>query len=461
MQKLRRTRGFTLIEMLVATAIGAVGVAAAFAFARNQMQGYAQQNEVSHMQSSAQLVLESLARDIRNAGFGTSFYAGAEPSFLNGQMAVLDQNGVTSRGFPAVAIADNVNGVAPPAQGPSQGSDAVTFLRVISNSATVLDPIGCTTTIGTPINVDPGTIANLSVCQAAANPTGDFQNFGMLLVSDSARPTGEPEGMIVPVRVPPTLPNTFLIRYAAGVNLSNANVNARCPNLAPALPPNTDPVPPNGTGNGSTAVCVQPVTYWLDNQSRLRQWRFRGTVQAANAGGGDSIGTGTLCNNGACGGGWPQLPMNATGATGTVDTVLAEGVEDFQISFQVSTLLANSLGIPPATWINSTPGVPSPLTPDMMSEVRVIRISAIIRTARAFSDSAGGETRAYGAAGTPSLENHNLPTAQVINCDDPSACYDPRFIRRRITFEAELRNMRIFDVLSTNARTYTDMRSYR
>src|SRR5262245_47856224 len=120
-----KRRGFTLVELMIALAIGVVGIAAAFAFARTQIRGLANQDEVSRMQTSSQLVLEGLARDVRNAGYGTSFYAGMQAAGFGGMMAISDSGG-NNRGFPAIRIANNA--VAP--VGVMPGADAITLLRV-------------------------------------------------------------------------------------------------------------------------------------------------------------------------------------------------------------------------------------------------------------------------------------------------------------------------------------------
>jgi prepilin-type N-terminal cleavage/methylation domain-containing protein len=448
----RKRNGFTLVELIVATLVGAIGVAAAFAFARSQLQGYATQTEASHMQSSAQLVLEALARDVRNAGYGTSFWAGSPNLAFNGQMFSVDANG-RSKGFPAVGMANNITtaGVMP-------GSDAISFLRILSNSTTLTPtPMPCSLNNGTgspfQYTTDPLSWSNLT---CLSGTMVDFPVAALLLVTDSSRPTGEPEGMLVAAASnPPPAAPTFNLANRFHITPGRGGCFSCCP-PAPAQPPITATCPPQGGGLGSTVVCAQPVTYWLDDQGRLRMWRARGTGSTTDWGG-----TTNLCHNGGCGANWPSLPSNPNGPN-TTDLVLAEGVEDLQFAF----LMSNDPNLPGAAqgqWVTSPNLL---LAPEMMSEVRVVRISAIVRTARAFQDNNGaGESRGgllnLPGEGGIQMEDHVLANVQTVGCTTPGTCYDPRYMRRRLTFEAELRNMRIFDALSTNQRGYQQVYSYR
>src|SRR5687767_5874841 len=123
----RRRSGFTLIEVMVTAGVSLIAIAAAFALARFQIRAYSTQSDVSRMQTSARIVFDSVARDLRNAGFGTTFYAGAPAAAFNGLVHVPGGAGTpTSRGIPAVRTVNNATGPAGAAGlGPMLGSDAI------------------------------------------------------------------------------------------------------------------------------------------------------------------------------------------------------------------------------------------------------------------------------------------------------------------------------------------------
>ena len=115
--------GFTLIEILVAAAIGAIAIGGAFAFAKYQITSYRTQGEIANMNSGANIVFEAMIRDIRSAAFGSSFYAGATPQAFNGRLVLLD--GAVARGVPGLMAMNRVTTGAA-----MVGSDAITVLRV-------------------------------------------------------------------------------------------------------------------------------------------------------------------------------------------------------------------------------------------------------------------------------------------------------------------------------------------
>lgn len=401
-------RGFTLIEMMVALAVGLVGIAAAFAFARTQIRGYANQDEVARMQASAQLVLEGLARDIRNAGYGTSYYAGMPSTGMGGDVFIVD-GAANSRGFPAMRIANNV---AAPAQ-VMPGTDAITLLRVTSDSVVLQDAIPCVPGTTQVYLVEPATITRLRSCLTAPG--------GLVLVSDSSRPTGEPESMLL--AADPASLGLGGLRFVNAYGI-NPSVAARCTD---------DSNPPTGVGAGSFAVCVEPVSYWVDTFARLRMWQPMSSAQSnapATAGG--------------------RVPIDPTN-----DAVIAEGVEDLQLSLFMSAESGVAAG---PVWIRDNAALDI-ADEGQMSEARVVRISAVVRTQRSLTQTNMAREGLLDPGGL--LEDHLLPTTQLYGCSTPATCYDPAFTRKRLRFNAELRNMRIFDVLSSNTRTWDEMRSFR
>lgn len=403
----RARAGFTLVEMMITAAVSAIVLAAVFSFASFQVRTMSQEQDISIMQSSSRLILESVAYDVRNAGFGTSFWAGAPASAFGGTLPVLDTNGV-SLGVPAIKIVNNVNfaGAAP-------GSDAISLLR-IEGLSTQIPGVGAGN-ISVPAAPGTGTgylIDDISVAQRCA-PSGiaGQASSHLLLLSDLAR-QGGPASMLLQIAPfnPPITPNVQgNIFFVNGVYGINPNDGARATN---------DTVPPNGVGPGSIVSCVRPVTYWVDDQGRLRMW----TARLADP-------SGSAVLTGAFGTG---LPINPG-----LDPVLAEGVEDFQIALNMSgASQVNANG-----WVFDISG--TALNNDQEAvETRLVRLSFLMRTPRAED--------ANRPQGVPDfLEDHDIRPQ-----------LDPRFRYRVITFQAELRNMRLFDLQTAPTVAWDAIRSF-
>lgn len=407
--------GFTLPEMLVTVAVAGILIAAAFALARAQIQSYAGGHESAQMNSSTRLVFEALGKDIRNAGAGTSFYAGVPAAAFGGGMTVADAGDGSSRGVPAIRIANNVNH---PAAMP--GSDAIALLRTTGNQAILAARVPADPGTGVPYPLldDPALPPGNGFAPLAACAGAD----GLVLISDTTRATGEAESMLLPLDGAASIANNALVFDSTyGIN--------------PSDPTRTTDrsVSPRGASSGSAVTCVQPVTYWLDRQGRIRVWQST----AAAPGGAAAL----------AGGGFPgTVPINPAN-----DAVFAEGVEDIQFAIQMSTMAPAPLSNP-GTWAFTTGNIPG--NEEIMAEARVVRTTVLMRTTRHFSDS-GGPSR------VAQIEDHVLPATRTKGCADPAVCYDPSFKRRTMTFYSELRNMRLFDMLSDQTRIFTDVRSYR
>ncbi|MBK6690504.1 MAG: prepilin-type N-terminal cleavage/methylation domain-containing protein [Deltaproteobacteria bacterium] len=398
-------RGFTLIEMMVAIGVGAVVLAAIFSLAVQQMQSYTEGAAVAELHSSSRVVFESLTRDLRNAGAGTSFYAGAPIAVLgaNERLAVRDNNDGTSRGIPAIRI---VNGVTTPAD-VMPGSDAIALLRITSLTTWLEDRVPPNPGAGVPYEV--GDFNVIAGCAAAD---------GMVLISDSSRSTSEAESMVLALdRVASIAQSALVFSNGFGIDPSDTNRTS------------DRSVPPAGMAVGSRVMCVQPVTYWLDVQGRLRL--FQST--RANPGG---TATAMGLNPG-------QVPLDP----GT-DAVLSEGVEDLQFAVFMS---AAAPGVLANNWAY-VPGLALANEAEL-AEARVVRTSVLMRTASTPKTS-GGPSR------IAQLEDHVLTQPAQPGCRTPATCYDPSYRRKALTFTAELRNLRIFDAVSDSSRTTNELRSY-
>jgi len=62
-------RGFTLVELMIACAIGSIVMGGALIFFNSQNRYYVSQNEVVVMQQNAKIAMDMITRDIRSAGY--------------------------------------------------------------------------------------------------------------------------------------------------------------------------------------------------------------------------------------------------------------------------------------------------------------------------------------------------------------------------------------------------------
>ena len=71
-----RNRGFTLVELMIAMALGGILMAAVMTTFMSQHTSYLAQDEVVEMQQNAKVALDMLTRDIRSAGYNPQNIAG-------------------------------------------------------------------------------------------------------------------------------------------------------------------------------------------------------------------------------------------------------------------------------------------------------------------------------------------------------------------------------------------------
>lgn len=410
-------RGFTLLEMLVASAVAGVAIAAAFGFASFQVRGFAQQQDVSQMALTSRIINDTLMEDLRVAGFGTTFWAGTGQAGAFGNRVVVDDGGGAPLGVPAIQVVDNVTGPvvggAPAGTGVMVGSDAIMVLRVESESTNIPSSgpgqTGLTSAPGAaPIAVEDGT--RLARCVGA-------NGSGLVLFSDMLR-HGEPASMIHQV-------SAVAAGSPGSVTLTNGvygldPTSAGDPNgIMPAT---------RAFGPGSLVTCVRVVTYWIDNLGRLRMWRSVPTAVAM----GTVVGlTGFLGVGGA------PLPIDVNN-----DVVLAEGVRNMQIALRASGEAPGALA---GAWMFSDPAnVLRPTDTRMQAEARAVRVSVILSTPRVGNRRGGADTM------PPSLENNVLF----------DAAYPRTFTYRIESYVAEMRNLRTFDLMSNATRNWNQIRSF-
>ncbi|MFO0728459.1 MAG: prepilin-type N-terminal cleavage/methylation domain-containing protein [Myxococcota bacterium] len=411
--------GFTLIEMMITTAVAAIAIAGAFAFASFQVKSYGDQQDVSQMHASARFVFEALVEDIRNAGYATSFYAGVDEGGAFGGLATLVDGGGQQLGVPAIRMADaatspitgGLDGL-----GVQPGSDAISILRIAGPPtnlpASGPNQLGIPSTA--PINgsylVDQ--IQNLRPC-AQSLATDPFASH-LVLISDMVR-QGEPASMLMQIddigAVPPFGQAAFTARDAQEYGLDSSTNSGLG-------------ISPLGVGPGSIVTCVQLITYWVDNLNRLRMWRSTPNDPSGTA---QIVGTGALAG---------PLPINPA-----TDIVLVEGVADLQIALFMSGMAGVAPGsATPSAW-NYAAGAEFSMETEIV-ETRAVRFSVLLASPRR------GDNRADGAP--PQLENHITGAGY----------YDPAYHYRTVTYQADLKNMRLFDMQSSNTRAWFDVRSY-
>jgi prepilin-type N-terminal cleavage/methylation domain-containing protein len=408
-------RGFTLVEMLVASAVAGVAIAAAFGFASFQVRGFAQQQDVSQMALTSRIINDTMMEDLRVAGFGTTFWAGTGQAAAFGNRVVVDDGGGQPLGVPALQVVDNVAGPvvggAPAGNGVMVGSDAIMVLRVESESTNIPSSgpgqAGLTSVPGAgPIVVENGD--RLARCVGA-------NGSGLVLFSDMLR-HGEPASMIQQVTaVGAGSPGTVTLANGVyGLDPGNAgNANG----IMPAT---------RAFGPGSLVTCVRVVTYWIDNLGRLRMWRSTPAAMAT---------VGNL--TGFLGIGGAQLPINVND-----DVVLAEGVRNMQIALRASGEAPGALA---GAWMFSDPAnVLRPAATRMQAEARAVRVSVILSTPRVGDRRGGANTM------PASLENNVLF----------DAAYPPTFTYRIESYVSELRNLRTFDLMSNANRDWNQIRSF-
>jgi len=176
-------------------------------------------------------------------------------------------------------------------------------------------------------------------------------------------------------------------------------------------------------GPGSLVTCVRLVTYWVDNIGRLRMFQSRPDNAVTAAGSAGLVGA------------WPggvALPINPA-----TDAVIADGVADLQIAL----FMSNMSPVMPGAWAFGDPGTGSlPLGIEQhMAETRAVRITAMLSTPRARDVS------------------NVVPIVQVEN---NAFLPNPTFIYRQISTVAEMRNLRIYDLMSSNTRLWNQVRSF-
>lgn len=235
----RPPRGFTLIEMLIALAIGSFGMAAAAYVAQVAVRQGGRGQEQNQLGSSSQVVGRQLRNDLELAGHGTTGGAGIDP----GDPGLLSVAVATPAGWSAIPVVRLLNNLpATPIAGVTSLNNSDVLQLIVPNPSTAL-PLAVPLRRGSPANA----ITNLANYNAPALPNC-APNPVLLLIADYGATTGAARSQIVDP--------------AAGSTLQF------------------------DVSQGSSVMCVRISTYWVDQSFALRRSEYQPGISAVlNAGG--------------------------------------------------------------------------------------------------------------------------------------------------------------------------------
>jgi len=422
------SRGFTLIEIMVAAGIASFAVATAFTFARFQVSAFRTQTEVTHMNASSSLLFQQLQRDLSSISAGASFWVGVEPGAFS---ALAGEVWFPGYGIPSIRPSNNVASIGTDINDPMPGSDIISLIRYESDSTfipasgtgeTHIPPV--ITNLGTGFTLDDPSVLSC----ANRHLDNDGRADGLLLISNMAVNTAASFILpVIPLNAATTFPGNPGPVFFANEFLINPQSAAR----------GAGAIVPTGAGPGSQLVCARPVAYWVDRGGRLRLWRSTTSRPAGS------------------------LTVTPTGPDGDFvaridpdrDIVLAEGIEELQLAY-----LTNSAATGRANqWIYGDPAL-GPAGASFgaftaLAEIRAVRVSAVIRTAR--------RDQVTHPANRPArMEDKVVANNPVVGCTDPLVCYDSRYLRRTVRFMSELRNLRFFDLMTQPGLTSAEITSF-
>lgn len=172
-------RGFTLVELMVAIAIGLFMSAVVGGVYVTSKDSFNYQNEMSRLQENARFAMERIARDIRMAGYNGCGNLSKVANTINGSSSAWWLNFMT----PVIGY-DNLSSSQTTFPGAVTGSDAITLLGVEPNDELVVishNPVAATIQT-TQHSIQPGTIMVITDC----SQTSIFQMSGPTNVNANA-----------------------------------------------------------------------------------------------------------------------------------------------------------------------------------------------------------------------------------------------------------------------------------
>lgn len=215
---MRARRGFTLVELMVALLVGAIGVAVAFKVAQTVIRQSAKGRQVTDLSSRSRLLGRQLRNDLRTAGFGSTGAVAVD----GGRIPWNTMGQATAAGFfaiPAVAGANNLGAVPVGGVTVRDGSDALQL--VVPNGASLRRAQGVS-----PRGTNVVLVENSVTFQC---PTG------LIYVSDHTAPTGAGRAQLL-----------FMVGAPNAVGI-----------------PTVDTLQ-FSVADGSDVMCARVSTYWVD-----------------------------------------------------------------------------------------------------------------------------------------------------------------------------------------------------
>ncbi|MBI4818527.1 MAG: prepilin-type N-terminal cleavage/methylation domain-containing protein [Deltaproteobacteria bacterium] len=407
----RAARGFTLIELMIALAIGSFGLAAAANVVHWATRKSGQGEQKTDVTSRARIISQQLRQDAQLAGYGSSGAIANRcgvGAWAGGQMASLCVTSVQGHNaVPAVRGFDNVPvGTTFGGNTVKVGTDILEL--VVPNPATAVPTIADMAggVGGQTLSLDNGALAhpNYLSLLACLNATG------MIYIVDNGGANGV--GRAYLGRATPTL------LTSAGTVVMNG----------------TDTLATNlGSFNiprGSTVMCGRVSVYWVDlndvfHRTDLRTAGFGASVYRDD---GNSVG----------------VVWTAPASFGA--DVIASGVEDFQVAYGVSAFVntvtpgaASATGNFNFGGVNLNPTAGNALANDRnWFEIRTIRFSILMRGLRAVEE-VKSAAASYMSAGMVQPLMENQPTAHRVPIQ-----FQPTLVNGA----SDLPNLRYYDDLA-------------
>ena len=332
-------RGLTLLEMMVALAVGSITVVLAAQVAQVVLRQNVRGRSVTDLAARSRLITHQIRTDIRASGLGSTGAVGIDAGVQ--PWTTIVGNNVSPGGFPALPVMMGADAIPPGTSvggvGVQGGSDALQL--VVADGTVRATLVGAVLQGSNLFNLDPDVSMN---CQT-----------GYVLVADSSSPQGAGRTQLLRVPGPAPWAGTFTSFGVMQFTVSS----------------------------GSTAYCARLSTYWVDENGNLRRSDLQPTPGAITP-----LPSST---------GWPVFVDEA----GVVFGLISPGVHDLQLAFRVSSAVyaAVPLGAPtPARWVFEG----NPANPDInMSsyaswfETRATRVQFLMRSLRRGTIGSAGSAR--------------------------------------------------------------------
>lgn len=366
-------RGFSMIELLIALAVGAFGMAVA---ANVQTWGWRQSNrgrEGVELASRQRLAVRQVRADVEITGLGSTGAIGVAGGGAVRTAVTAFQTPPNNKwAIPAVRGLNNTNSAqAVGGQAVLEGSDILQLVVADPSTSSLTGANGCSAnslTDGIGSQDDRLWVAT-PLAGAVAGVRSLVCPGRLVYIRDGAGPAG--------------IGRSFLLVLPAN--------SPTCPTAA-NITPGVERLPTGASDSyvippGAEVMCARISTYWMDQRKRLHRsdWGTAANVaSAATAGSHVTV-------SGASG------SIRVSPANVGVATMVSPGVEDFQVAYGLSAEVTNprvSLS-DPARWgygdVGAVAGTGDP-TGNLLAnwfEVRQVRFNLLMRSLRAVGEGKG------------------------------------------------------------------------